>query len=210
MKSILNIGVLASFLLFVGCSSKSPVKVATKSSGNLAKDSVEATKTPAKSSVEGVTQSAKSGLPFFASIQILSESVAQGSCDMSLSLSQQESATFQAHEQEDGGLLVDSRLANLQSIINLQVRSMGFDDVRYKSTLFNNQATPRPPYGISVSLRPSDLVQVKFLDKVVQLKLDATPVYTFSVVESRGSCEITHNLNIFSERSGRKKITFKE
>lgn len=187
-------------LMLAACGTKKEA-LPLQTSGNLAKDSVEAQKSKAKVTKEATTVGGAKK-PYFAKVQILTEVRTQGECDPGLRKIEEVTEAFVGGVTQDGKMDA-TEIRQIDSLFNVQLRSIGFDQSNYQFSLVNSQSKSNIPYNLSISPRPNNNVQFKFLNEVVQISLESTPIYTFSATEKRGSCEIQHNVNIFAENAGR-------
>lgn len=207
MRWHFSLWILLSFLF--ACSTKragqqAPNPVLLSGSKTSSPAAVESIKAPAE--VRETSESTGwKGSPYFAHIQILSETVRGSGCSEEQKLVEDALGEFSGRLSDEGVLSVTGS-DRVQSLLNIELRSIGFDEGRYQSSFVNGKALGRIPYKIEFSVRPNNVVLMQYLDKSAELRLDNTPVYTFTAKELRGACEITHNVNLFAENSGRYKI----
>lgn len=205
MRNILRL-ISFSYLVFtIGCSSHK-IERPIAGQSDLAKDSLDNTKTPARMKRETQVVGNLSN-PYFAGIQILSEVVQKEGCTDAQSLQnmieEDPVAELSATNQIRLHTNSDSKIS---SIFNIQLRSLGFDHLRYKLSLVNGSSDTSLPYSISLQALPNGEVEFQYLDQSIRLELNRTPVYTLTAEEKRGDCILQHNVNIFGEKAGRYPV----
>lgn len=167
---------------------------------------VDALKGPAQI-IESSETMGKSSKAYFAKIQILSETLRGPGCEESQKKFEEVMTSFMGKVADDGHLSLEANTnVNVHSLLNVELRTIGFDEMRFQASFLNGKPNIETPYNLAFSVRPNNIVQMRYLDKTAELRLDNTPVYTFTATESRGVCEITHNVNLFAEDSGRYLI----
>ena|GEM_PF-7093531 len=166
----------------------------------LAKEAADAVKTPAEMEQESQNVGQMHG-SYFAKLQILTESDKSASCTKDQSRVEEKKQGYVGALDASNKLKMNSDQP-VHSLFNIQWRAIGFDELRYHFSILNGKVMGTAPYPISVHMRPNHSVELKIFDKAVELKLESTPIYTFTVVEHRGSCEIAHNVNVFAENAG--------
>jgi len=198
---------LLLFVVLAGCgSSKNLPKLRPSpkgSTGNLAMDAADASKDPARVREQSETMGRRGGV-YFARIQIVDESSATDNCEPSLQRVESSSRESVAELDPQNILNWKGDVRARQSVLEIQWRSLGFDQGRYAFSLVDGKPNLDLAFAISSNVRPNNEVELRVFDsEIIQLRLDQTPIYSFAVEEKRGNCSIHHNINIFSDSAGR-------
>jgi len=194
-----------SFVLS-SCASHNQMSRSPAGQSDLAKDSLDRTKTPAR--IQKRTEViGPAMMPYFAKIQILSEVVAIQGCSGAESLNTVVDEDPVAQLSQDNEIqFLGSKPTSLDSVFLVQLSSLGFDQTKYQVSLVNGKSVSPLPYSVSLQALPNNEVELRYLDQSVRLQLNTTPVYTFSAEETRGDCVLQHNINVFGESAGRYSL----
>lgn len=183
------------------CASKSSER--SQSSGGAGEpDAVQRVKTP--TAVQNASQGElwATDQVYFADIRILTDLKAD--CDPSLSRSEKSERILEARLESSGEnqKVVFSSLQPMpRALFNLRLRAVGFDEISLEGSVYQGSSSDLP-YGLQLRWRPDNSVEVRFLDTTQRIKLESTPVASFSAQEERGGCKILHSVNLFSENAG--------
>lgn len=204
MRIGLSCFVLGLWVLLGACSAKqekSPALGQTTPRVGAEPDQIAQTKAPAELK-EKSEQTGSFPKPYFSEIQILTESVEGEGCSSDVRRSESLIEEFSARINEEGKLVVGNQKPE-RFVLNVQLRAIGFDQSQYQFSVVDAAREEALPYGIQMRMRPGGSLELQFLDTTARIRLDRTPVYTFSAVEQRAGCTITHNVNLFSENAGK-------
>ncbi|MBN8554507.1 MAG: hypothetical protein J0L93_03605 [Deltaproteobacteria bacterium] len=140
---------------------------------------------------------------YFSDIQIVSETIPEGSCSDDLKLTAQVDEPFKVEINENKELAVNtkSKKVNLYGA-NITLQVMGFDQAQYTFSAIDQMIPESIPFGMKLKRIPGNMLLLTFLDQNVEMKLQATPIYTFSATEQRKDCKLVHHVNVFGEKAG--------
>lgn len=148
----------------------------------------------AESSIEGAQKF------YYTDLQIVSETKPMGQCSDDKKLSDRvetEPSVMLNSENELEGPGVYR-----QHIENVSLQVMGFDQARYVFTALDGSVPSSVPFGIRLRRLPGLILELKYLDQSVNMRLRDTPVYSFTATEVRGDCKFEHHVNVFGEHTG--------
>lgn len=164
---------------------------------------VEGIKAPAK--VNSVSQNSRSGAGvYFAEIQILSETLASSDCDGTeqITSGQLQDFRYRLNENSQIETIGGAPRPSIQAY-NVRFQSIGYDQARFRGSIQGDNPVDFLPYALSFRLRPGSIVQIKYFDQVHNIDLATVPILSFQAKEQRSTeCQITHNVNLFSEKAG--------
>lgn len=185
--------------------------VDSKSSPDREPAQVEATKPPAQ--VRERTAVSSSRRPpenqvYFASIQILAQTESENACGDDLRRSEDVIENFVGTLTEDSQVVL-SGVDSLDTLFNLSLRTIGFDESRYRFSQWDEGSSGIHPYDVKVLLRPSGDLEIQYLDQSIRFNPTASPISSFQAVERRGGCRINHLVNVYSENAGFYSLDFK-
>ncbi len=191
-------------LLFVIMGCQGPLKQVRLNETRISKNdppaSVEALKSATVVS-QDFERKARSPKVHFVELQILAETIAPSGCESVVLVNDFDSEDFAAYLTEFGEVVWTGD-QEPNSVINLDFRAIGFDETMLRLSFVDGKPGARVPYQLRLSSLPNQFIRFRYLNRSVDLQLDKTPIYTMSVSEQRGLCEITHNVNIFAKTSG--------
>lgn len=205
MKFVVSL--MASLLVLSSCASSkkalktqtAPVPVPTQSQGSLAENAVEAIKAPAKSSVSRQSNLSLPGL-YFSEIKILTETLAGPNCTPESAIRIVQSAEFTGQIQERDFIWPQENKP--KSVFHVSLRAIGYDTFSTRFTIADGMANLLDlPYQIDVIRLPSSKLRIEFFGSAREIDAAQNPITSFSEVEKRGDCQITHNVNVFAENS---------
>lgn len=157
--------------------------------------------------VEQGLESDKPGVPqnltkYFSQLQILTETTPEGSCADDMKITTQSLEPFKAHLSSEKEIQMVQGADFKFFIVNAKLEVIGFDSAKYAFTAIDGKVPDQIPFGIKLRRTPGHVLEIQFLDQIVQMKLLTTPIYMFSAIERRGSCTVKHNVNVFTEQVG--------
>jgi hypothetical protein len=140
---------------------------------------------------------------YYADVQIVDETIPEGNCAESLKLSDQKDSPSTISLNDRNEIELHPSIKNLRLFgANVALQVMGFDQAHYSFSVID-QSVPIPlPFKFHLKRIPGNLLELQFLDQVVEMKLTATPIYTFSATEQRKDCKLIHHVNVFGEKPG--------
>jgi hypothetical protein len=173
-------------LVLTACSSKSQV--------NSAKSQI-----PDATVVVGNAPPAKF---YYADLQILTETSLEGECadEKKMNEDLHLDPLVSLNEKSELELAKAAQFKYFATNVNLDV--IGFDSAKYSYSCLDGIVPKAIPFGFHVRRTPGQILELKFLDQTVEMKLLTTPNYSFSATEKRGDCVIKHNVNVFAEKVG--------
>lgn len=164
------------------------------------------TRTDTKSSVEESRPLTKA---FFAKLQLLSQTETRGNCDAELRQSEDLIQAFDVELSPENSLALGSTPRH-RAFFNVTIRAIGFDESRYRFTLVDGVPHDESPYGLQVSARPNNEIEILYLNEVIRFDPKTAPISTFTAIENRNGCDITHTVNVYSEDVGLYAVSTSE
>ena len=155
-------------------------------------------------SVDGETSdSATPRKLFFADIHIVAEVKPEGTCADEHRITERVEEGFKVELTEDKRLL---RKLGKKSVdyyaLNVVFQKLNFDTGRYQFSVLDGVVPDMAPHKFRIRRRPGNILDLYYLDQVFNIQLNQSPVYSFTAKETRGKCELTHTLNVFTEKNG--------
>lgn len=209
--------------LVVACASK---ETEPKTEAQNEKEGIvneEETRAPAEEDVEQEPSSSEEepvveSTPelFFTRLQILSEVVEGEACDEGHQRIDEVDEPFvvelvESDASAELAFFEGLQAAPRESVLNVSIRSIGFDELRYRFSVVDEELPVDIAYDIGFDVRPNGLLNFAWAEESRQLRLDRTPIYSFSVEEQRGEeCVVVHNVNVFGEKTGYYEVSDSE
>jgi len=139
---------------------------------------------------------------YYSAVQILTETVKGSDCKVEQSLTEKKENDYVVVIDETGAPQFPSGRIPFYYVLNLNIQAIGFDNSVYRFSVTDGIVPKEAPYGLKIRRRPGNIIQMEYLDKVIDMNFKSIPIYTFIASEKRGACTIAHNVNLFTEKSG--------
>lgn len=139
---------------------------------------------------------------YFSDVQILVETKPEETCADSNKIVEVSTLPFRASLNEMNEILSEPKDLFKSFVVNVTLEIIGFDSGKYTFTAPDGMIPARVPFQMKLRRTPGNVLELRYLDQVVPMKLLTTPIYTFTATETRGDCKIAHHVNVFSERAG--------
>ncbi len=202
--------VISTAFIGISCSSKNSSPLPAASTTSLQKENkISEDVSSESSSDEEIAGRVRNEEVFYSEITILVETVADMTCKdnviaQSVSSQQPRSVVIDEAERLASTLSVD------RSAINVTIEFMGLDSGRIERSLVDHGSLKEGDKHFLFRRRPGLGLELSYLGERLLLRGDATPVYSFSARETRSGCAVTHNVNVFQDRTGLfKRATFR-
>lgn len=188
VKALNTFSILFVVWGIVACSSKTPLVT-----------------TSSKNSVAVATNTVLKPGPakfYYADLQILTETSVDERCseDVRVTEDLHLKPFVRLNEQDEIQLSEGMDFKYFATNVNLEV--IGFDQSKYSFSSVDGIVPRSIPFGLRLRRTPGQILELRFLDQVIEMKLLTAPIYTFSATEKRGQCTVTHNVNVFTEKVG--------
>ncbi len=138
---------------------------------------------------------------FFAEFHILAETkTTNNTCQASDRISGDHLNPFSVSVSESKKLLTETPLKRFG--LNIDLELIGFDSSKYQFSSIDGNIPESIPFQIQMRKLPGSIIELSYLNQVTQIKMNGAPVYTFTALETRGTCQLEHNVNIFTDQAG--------
>ena len=183
-------------LIIVGLASCSARQSANRASEGSSQAPGPSTLTEAASS-----QKIRAEEVFYSEITVLIETVADVNCkDKVIPITVASTQPWLASVNDAN--VLDSKIPVDRTALNITVEYMGLDSGRIERSLIDHGSLKEGERYLLFRRRPGLALELSYLGESLILRGDATPVYSFTAREKRNECDITHNVNVFQDRSG--------